>query len=466
MTVSTLAIFYEKNIISFMFNSNSLMAQVTLPNALFGDNMVLQRHQKIAIFGKATTVANIEVYFKNKQYTANVKNGYWKVLLDESEAGGPFDLTIKGSNTITFTNILVGEVWLSSGQSNMQMPLKGFSGQPVNGSNEAILTSANSNLRFFEAPRKTADKTQEYIAGKWQLSSPKTSPKLSAAAYFFGKFLQETLDVPIGLIVSSWGGTPAEAWTPAEIIKKDFGDFKGWNENEQTKHRNPSVLYNAMIHPMIPYTIKGAIWYQGEGNVNRPKQYETLFPAMIESWRVNWGQGDFPFYFVQIAPFGNAKNHPFLREAQLKTMSSTKNTGMAVTLDIGEKKVIHPAEKKKVGERLAYWALAKDYGFNSISYSGPVYKSMEIKKNRAFLSFDYAETGVNSMGNELINFQIAGADKVFYPAKAAIKRGALSVWSDQVEKPIAVRYAWEAYVEASLFNNAGLPASSFRTDNW
>ncbi|MDO6760963.1 sialate O-acetylesterase [Tamlana sp. 2_MG-2023] len=444
----------------------SAIAEV-IPNSLFQNNMVLQRRQPIAVFGKATSEKFVEISFKDKTYTTKVKDGYWIIFLDKSQAGGPYTLTIKGENEVVLSNILVGEVWLCSGQSNMEMPVQGNKGQPINGSNLAILNSENSQIRLFKVGKKMASEPLNSCEGEWTLAKPETVKGFSATAYFFGKMLQETLNIPIGLINSSWGGTPAEAWTPKEIIDSEFKDFKGWNTDDSKPQKNPSVLYNGMIHPLKPYTIKGVIWYQGEANKNYYQNYTYLFSSMIKSWRTNWNQGDFPFYFVQIAPLGwGGDNQAFLREAQLKTMHAVPNTGMAVTLDIGEKGNIHPAEKQKVGERLALWALAKDYGYKNIQYSGPVYKSMSVAENKVAIEFDYAPNGLATFGKELHGFKVAGADKFFYEADAILLKGKLIVWSDKVEHPIAVRYGWQDWVDGSLFNTAGLPASSFRTDNW
>lgn len=444
----------------------SLYANVRL-NSLFQNNMVLQRGKPIAIFGKATSEKTVEVTFKNKTYVAKVENGYWKLYLDKAKAGGPFELTIKGNNKITLSNVLVGEVWLCSGQSNMAMQMKGNFGQPINGSNTAILKSKNSNLRLFTVKRNLSNEPIDIFEGDWKISNPESVKSYSATAYYFGKQLQETLGVPVGLICSAWGGTPAEAWTPNEIIKTQFKNFSGWNKNQKSPQKNPSVLYNGMIHPLTPFTIKGAIWYQGEANKNYYQNYTDIFSSMISSWRKAWNQGEFPFYFVQIAPLGwGGENQAYLREAQLNTFLSVKNTGMVVTLDIGEKENIHPAEKQKVGERLALWALANDYGFKSIEYCGPIYKSMKIKDSKAYLEFNYAPQGVYNFNKELTGFKIAGEDKVFYEATAQIKKGKLIVWSKEVKKPIAVRYGFQDWVNGSLFNTSGLPASSFRTDNW
>ncbi|WP_075695297.1 sialate O-acetylesterase [Cellulophaga lytica] len=442
------------------------VAQIT-PNSLFQNNMVLQRNAPIAVFGKAETEKSVTVTFKNKTYSTKVKNGNWKVFLDESEAGGPFELKIYGKNEITFSNVLVGEVWLCSGQSNMEMPVKGNKGQPVIGSNLAILNSDNPKIRFFTVGKKAALEPLDNCEGTWEIASPESVKNFSAVAYFYGKMLQKNLNVPIGLIHSSWGGTPAESWTPTETIKTKLKEFSHWKTDVSVPQKLPSQLYNGMIHPLKPYTIKGAIWYQGEANKTYHQSYAKLFSAMITSWRTRWNQGDFPFYFVQIAPLGwGGDNQAFLREKQLKTMLTVPNTGMAVTLDIGEKENIHPAEKQKVGCRLALWALAKTYKLKGIEFSGPIYKSMQVSGNKVYVKFSYAPNGVANFGKEMLGFKVAGKDKIFYDAEAKIVKGQLEVSSKQVQTPIAVRYGWADWVDGSLFNTAGLPASSFRTDDW
>ncbi|MRT91970.1 sialate O-acetylesterase [Ancylomarina sp. 16SWW S1-10-2] len=446
-----------------------LQAQTELAS-MFSDHMVLQRNAEVAIWGKDKphTKISIEATWGEKDIVYSDAEGRWKTDLKTHKAGGPYQIDIKGSEQKQISDILLGEVWLCSGQSNMEMPLKGFlKGQGVSGSNQEILNSTNSQLRFFTVERNISSKPQEACNGKWELSNRETSAEFSAVAYFYGKILQAQLKVPIGVICSSWGGTPAEAWTPKNVISEDFKEFNSVLKDESAYYqKTPTVLFNGMINPLIPFTMKGVIWYQGEANRKNAEQYSRLFPAMIKSWRDRWNLGDFPFYFVQISSF-EWGGEPWveLRESQLKTMLSVPNTGMAVTLDIGDKFCIHPPKKKEVGERLAYWALAKTYGFKGIQYSGPVYKSMEIKESKAYLSFDYAPYGVCSMENKLENFEIAGADQVFYPAEAEIKKGQLIVWNKDVKEPTIVRYGWTSYLNGCLFNTAGLPASSFRTDH-
>ena len=449
----------------------TMTAQTKLAD-IFGNHMVLQRESDVAVWGtdKPNAIINIEGSWGQKAKTTTDNNGHWQTKIKTTVAGGPYKLIVLGSKKVVLGDVLLGEVWLCSGQSNMEMPLRGFQGQPVNGNNDFILKSTNSQLRFFAVKRQLALTPQENLAGgDWEISPPATAPDCSAVAYFYGKMLQETLQVPVGLITSSWGGTVAQAWTSPETLRKDFPEFNlTANTKENLNQNTPTALYNGMIHPLIPFGIKGVIWYQGEGNRSKPEQYARLFPALITNWRADFKQGDFPFYFVQIAPFVYSKNEnaSFLRETQLKTMLTTKNTGMAVTMDIGEEYSIHPAEKQKVGERLGYWALAKTYEIKGIQYSGPIYKSMEVKESKALLSFEYAPSGLFSKDKKIEGFEIAGEDKVFYPASVKIVKGQLEVWNDIVLKPVAVRYGWLNYIQGSLFNTFGLPASSFRTDTW
>jgi sialate O-acetylesterase len=303
------------------------------------------------------------------------------------------------------------------------------------------------------------------------MAGPSTTGNFSATAYFFARKLQSVLGIPVGIIQSAWGASTIESWMDKESLLA-FPDKKIPSVlPEKEPNRTPTLMYNSMLHPYIGFTVKGVLWYQGEANRENANEYQSLFTTMISSWRKQWQQGDFPFYFVQIAPFEPGKwNAAYLREAQLLTMKSVKNTGMAVTMDIGEQTVIHPSQKEMVGTRLAYWALSKDYHQEGLAFSGPVYREMQVTENgRINLRFDYAEQGLTSFGKPLDNFEIAGADSVFYPAKALIHQSipqCVTVWNENVKNPVAVRYAFKSWSEGRLFNTAGLPASSFRTDHW
>ncbi len=648
--------------------------------AIFGDNMVMQQKTAAPIWGKASAGENIEVIstWGEKTVAKAKTNGRWLAKLKTPEAGGPYEIKIKGKDSeITFKNVLVGEIWVCSGQSNMEMPLGGWPPRDtIKNSAKEIKNAGYPEIRLFSLSRSVSVKPKEDCKGSWEQCTSETAKNFSATAYFFGKKIHEQLGIPIGLINTSWGGTPAESWVAPKYLDKvdGFSDFvanldnlslqedkyikwlgsypvitptnetetvgKGicfgdtncllsdfddssWKEmnlptqwesvelgvfdgvvwfrkkinipeswtgkdlmlelgpiddiditffngeriggyegmgfwtvdrkykipsNLIRKGENviavrvvdlqggggiygkeeqmriypmnakdvkpiklsgawkylpvaqyregifyvfgveendfyttrpdfkgitaytPTVLYNAMIAPIAPYGIKGAIWYQGESNVGRDEQYKKLFPAMIESWRAAWNEGKFPFYFVQIAPYVyDGEDDPAsakLREAQLVTMLSVPNTGMAVTLDIAEVDNIHPPDKLNVGNRLALWALAKDYGKEDIVYSGPVYKSMLKKGSRITLYFDHVGSGLKAKGDTLTGFKVAGEDKVFVDGEAYIKGNTVVVYSKNAYDPVAVRYAFTNGSVASLFNKEGLPASSFRTDDW
>lgn len=636
----------------------SVYAQLKLP-AIFSDNMVLQQKSESAVWGWANADEPIEVLgsWMNSPATAKAgADGKWQIKIKTPEAGGPFTLTVKGSNTITLQNILVGEVWVCSGQSNMEWPLR----QCIDAEDE-IKAAAYDKIRFFNVNREKSAVPKDDCSGQWQICSPQTAATFSAVGYFFGRELFQKLNIPVGLINSSWGGTPAEAWTSEatlvqfnkeyeSIIKKfqnpqpvdpvfakerkdklfaqweqqvaqvdpgtkgnwqdpklDTADWKdielpqpwdnvpelanldgivwfrritnlppSWTRNDlelhlgpiddadtvwfngiridstggytierkyilpasalrvgpnviavrvvdtgygggfrgqedqmrigpvgadvktcatvaktwkykismpkfevpwppsgnfgQFSHYVPTGLYNSMILPLTPFQIAGVIWYQGESNAGRPAEYRKLFPLMVADWRKAWGIGDFPFYWVQIAPYehGNSKgtHSAYLREAQTKSLETIKNSGMAVTMDIGVEKDVHPKNKADVGKRLALWALAKTYGQKDIPYSGPIYKSMTVEGQKVRLYFDYTYGGLSAKDGQLSDFIIAGTDKKFVPAKAVIDGDTIVVSSPQVTEPVAVRYAWTNWVMGTLFNKEGLPASSFRTDDW
>jgi sialate O-acetylesterase len=352
----------------------------------------------------------------------------------------------------------------------MEMPVKGYMSQPVIGSNEAIATSSNPEIRLFTVKRASSLKLLDDFTGKWQPCEPENVSEFSATAYFFGLMLHNVLKVPVGLINTSWGGTRIEPWISEEGLKNfDFVKLPDKNQAGNLSPQTPTVLYNAMIGPMAGYGIKGAIWYQGESNRNEAAQYIQLLPGMVTNWRAMWGIGDFPFYYVQIAPYDygtSGLSSAYLREAQLKASVAIPNIGMVSIMDIGEKACIHPANKKLGSDRLAYLALTKTYGKTGFTGLGPVLKEMTFSGPVAKLVFDNAANGLTSYGKELACFEIAGKDKRFFPAEAAINGNSVSVFSPSVNEPVAVRYAFKDFIVGDLFNTEGLPASSFRTDSW
>ena len=463
----------------FVFTSN-LNAQIEL-GPLFSDDMILQRNSQVPIWGSAKGNERVSItssWNNNEVITKADNNGNWTADISTPDAGGPYEIKISSKkNILNLTNVLIGEVWVASGQSNMQMALYGGGREPVLRSIDMIAQAKNPNIRLFTVKHNSSISPIKELKGKWLVSSPANVSAFSAVGYSFADYLNKVLDIPIGIINTSWGGTPAEAWTDKKTLDSNFEKSQIRNNHkDKVVQHNPSGLFNAMINPLIPFKIRGAIWYQGEGNVSRANNYTKLMNKMIEGWRSNWGQGSFPFYFVQLAPFRykgiNNTASAYLREAQLHTMLQTENTGMAVTLDIGSEQTIHPPEKILVGKRLAYWALVKDYNLGGISFSGPIYKSLKINGDKVIVNFDYAQNGITGYNKPIVGFEIAGDDKVFYSANAKVIRGyesnrsKLEVSSDSVKKPVAVRYGWKNYLKGNLYNTQGLPASSFRSDNW
>mgnify|MGYP001048750384 CR=1 FL=1 len=470
-------------IILIIFNlpfPQSIKADVKLP-AIVSSNMVLQRNTTVKIWGWSDAKEKITIAASWLQMPVAVtadKKGNWHINVKTNNSKKPQQINIvsKTSN-INLTNILFGEVWLCSGQSNMEQPLKGYPGQPTFESQMAIAKANNPKLRLFIIKRKASikpiDDIVDYIG--WKEASPESVSDFSAVAYFFGQQLQEILDVPIGLIQSAWGGSKVQAWMSTEALQTyDYIDTNPTTVPQKKTQNVPTLLFNAMINPITPYTIKGALWYQGESNRNEPENYKELFPDMVKDWRQRWDLGDFPFYYVQIAPywyrnndaFQTAENTAFIRESQLECLDLIPNSGIAITMDLGKEFFIHPPKKKEVANRLLYNALNYTYGFTSVDCASPIFSSLETKKDGLILKFKNAETGLFTF-DTLKGFEIAGKDKVFYPAKAdIIKRTHLFVSSPKVPHPVAVRYAWRNWTVGTLFDTNLLPASSFRTDKW
>jgi sialate O-acetylesterase len=460
------------------------MADVRLPKIL-GSKMVLQRDSEVPIWGWADAGEEIRVTCDWLDAKASVKtdaDGNWRVSIRTGEAGGPHTMTIAGKNSIVLEQVLFGEVWIGSGQSNMEMPLVKVSGA-YTGIKDASKEVAEANypeIRLFQAGNFSSNEPIDDVetgismygippaACKWQACTPEAIPMFASTAYFFAHELHTELKVPIGIIDSSWGGTSAETWTPASGLNA-LGFTAELRQAarlpQKADQKTPTRLYNGMIHPLRNFKIKGVIWYQGEGNVGRAADYRKLFSTMIGQWRKVFGY-EFPFYFVQIAPFNyDGQNAAYLREAQLET-TSLRKTGMTVTVDIGNLTDIHPKNKKEVGRRLALWALANDYG-RDVVYSGPIHKESVFSGGKARLKFDHVGSGLATRDEKApSDFEIAGVDKVFHPATVVIDGDELIVSSGKVAEPEAVRYAFTSHATPNLMNKERLPASPFRTDRW
>lgn len=527
MKKTTLSLFLAALTVSPVF-LGILSAEIR-QNPLFSDGAVLQRDQAIPIWGTARDGEQVTVELNTQKLVTTAKNGSWRVDLKPMPAGGPFTLTLTGDNTVTVNNILVGEVWICSGQSNMEW-IFDKSANPEEERPKAIYPK----IRMFTVAKTISIRPLPEAPSTWVECSPETVGKFSAVGYYFARDLYQKLGIPVGMINTSWGGTPAQAWTSLEGLAKDpalknhldaanaalanhpaaveaypakLAEFKAaksaWDETVGKPHQQAlkawteesaiakqagqtpapkpelaskapvqpmgpdgnqskeTTLFNGMVNPLVPYAIKGAIWYQGESNAGQSRLYQSLFPAMIADWRSRWNQGNFPFLFVQIAPFNGQP--PEIREAQFLTLAKSPNTAMAVTTDVGDATDIHPTRKEPVGQRLALAARALAYG-EKIEYSGPLYQSMEVKGSEAVLSFTHIGSGLVAKDGELKGFTLAGADGKFVPATAKIKGSNVLVTAAEVAEPKAVRYGWANVPDVNLFNQEGLPASPFRTD--
>ena len=480
------------------FIESIALADVALPN-VFSDHMVLQRDQPNKLWGKAEPSESISATIAGQTVTTKAdSNGFWSVMLPKLEVGGPLTLEVKGKNELKINDILVGEVWICSGQSNMQWTVSS-----ANDSDLERLTSNYPQIRMVNFPQIGSQAPiWSHDDRRWQVSSPETVGGFSAVGYFFARQLHQTLNVPIGMVNNAWGGSACEAWIDLDSLSKagkyqsmldswanknkeyaDQSKVKDFDENQKKRfealrgsvlgNQNPGNIYNGVLSSHIGYGIKGAIWYQGESNASRAYQYRELFPLMISTWRKAWNQGDFPFYWVQLADFKAEKDEPGesdwaeLREAQTLTMNALPKTGQAVIVDIGEGKDIHPKNKVDVGRRLARWALANEYGVK-IPYQSPQYKSMVIDEKKIVLTFEHFGNGWRPFDTaEPKGFAVAGEDRKFVWATAKIEKDhSVTVSSPEVSSPVAVRYAWSDNPRCNMFGMTGLPLTPFRTDDW
>jgi len=488
-------------------------AEVRLAS-IFQDHMVVQRDGVIPVWGWAAEGEEVTVHFAGKSVTATPgAAGRWTAQLAPTSAGGPYTLVVEGTNTVTVSDVLVGEVWLCSGQSNMAMNVRGA----MNAEQEAAAADY-PQIRMATLARKTAREPKADCELKeWVVCSPQTVPAFSATAYYFGRHVHRDLGVPVGLINASWGGTCVEAWTSKKALQRipsgrelfeqymgrieayDPGATKAayekqleaWPARVKTAkeagrkpprkpsppvdpaddQNHPSNLYNSMIAPLVPYAIRGTIWYQGERNSNAVKDaydYRFELPALITDWRDAWGRGDFPFLFVQLPNFGGKQPDALAlnRESMLHTMQTVPNTGMAVTIDVGDTKDIHPKNKQAVGERLGIAAMKLAYGADIVPF-GPIFRSMTVTGSQAVLTFDHVGDGLEARHGDLREFVMAGEDRTFVVASADVTGpDTVTVSADGIEQPVAVRYAWTSDPKCNLFSKGGLPATPFRTDTW
>lgn len=453
--------------------------KVVLPEIL-SDNMVLQQQTEVKLWGKAKANAQVSIRpsWDNRTYTATSdKDGKWIAKVQTPQASyNAYSITFSDGETTQLNNILIGEVWFCSGQSNMEMPLAGFWNCPVAGANETIATSAQwKGIRVATIEKNGQVEPVDNCKGSWKVSCPENAPAFSATGFHFAMMMNQVLDIPIGIINSSWGGSTVEGWLPRDIVAQypDINlerDIRKEEGHDWWHYMSPTLMYNGMIKPLQNYTIKGFLWYQGESNVGKHKTYAERLKTMVELWRKEWELGELPFYYVEIAPYGSSENYysALLREAQFNAQKIIPNSGMISTNDLVENYEqynIHPKDKSNVGKRLAYMALSKTYQIKGIEAVGPVYKSMEIKDGAALLSFDNAGGGFNRM-TDIQGFEIAGEDKVFYPAKAELNGGQIKVSSDKVPTPAAVRYGFRDFKPGNVANIRELPLYPFRTDNW
>ena len=450
-------------------------SEVRLP-AFFSDNMVLQQQTVVRLWGTAAANKTVAVTtsWDGKQHATKADSqGRFELKVQTPAAGGPYDITLNDGQATKLSNVMIGEVWICSGQSNMEMQMKGFKMQPVEGATDVLLDCHDPQLRMFTVKRNPQLQPQQDVTGLWSEATTASVRDFSATAYFFGRALRRQLGVPVGLIVTSFGGSACEAWMQPDWLRAFPQVQQAITEDDvKTKQqRCPTALYNGQLHPLIGYGMRGVIWYQGEDNVTRADYYAPLFATMIRGWRQEWQQGDFPFYYCQIAPYDYSLidwgqyNSAYLREQQARVETMVGNCRMAVLMDAGLEYGIHPRKKRQAGERLAILALAHTYNVKGLPEFA-AYKEVTFQGDTAVVSFDRSKEWVYfEHGPHSPNFEIAGDDRVFHKAETWISRNRVYVRSSEVKKPVAVRYAFKDWVEGDLMHD-GLPVSSFRSDNW
>lgn len=464
----------------FLLTYAASFADLSMP-AIFGDNMVLQRNSEVAIYGtaKAKERVSVQVTWDKQSYRTRADdNGKWRIDIRTGEASTGEWIKVTGGDSLEFKNVCLGEVWICSGQSNMARLLRGRGNGPIDNGFSVIKEANRPDIRLYTLPPVSESTPQTDNPSEWLVSDHQTAAAFSAVGYVFGKELNDYLGVPIGLILNAWGGSSVEAWISKNKLQmmgitEQNNYYLGRSADRSVKtnpQHEPAALYNGMLHPLIPFTVKGVIWYQGEANTVEAVSYAQLLSGMIADWRASWGIQKLPFYIVQLAPFDyptGRDNSALVREAQVQVSEADPDVSTAVILDLGLEKDIHPPFKIPVGERLAILALANTYGVKGFPKGSPVYQSMQVEKSQVRLRFNYDGGGLFVKGNAVNGLQVAGSDRMFHPAIGrATGQGDLLVSSEEVVAPVAVRYGFTDWVQGNLYSVNGLPVSSFRTDDW
>lgn len=445
---------------------------VSLP-AVISSHMVLQRHAEVPLWGHAAPRHSVTITtsWDGHRYRVTAgSDGAFRASVRTPEAGGPYQITFDDGNALTLKDILIGEVWVCSGQSNMEISLEGYRNQPILHSNRILAASRDSGLRLFHVQRAVANQPQDNCTGAWEAAAPGSVRTFSAVGYLYARMLRKFLKVPVGVIEASWGGTPIEAWMEANSLRP-FGapGIPVPGDTSAANRLRATCLYNGMIAPVAGYGIRGFLWYQGEANAGRPAGYDKLMRAMVGQWRQVWHQDSLPFYFVQIAPWKygrQADSVPYLREAQQKAAHEIPRCGMVVSVDAGNEHTIHPPNKTVIARRLFYWALGDTYGQDAISFRSPEFASMKVRDSVVTVRLTDTPHGLTSWDKPITGFEVAGADHVFYPARARIHGQGVEIVSSDVKDPLVVRYCFKDWAPGNLYNTEGLPVAPFRTEGW